>query len=141
MKLIFCCFLGIASIQDYCWKRVQWYVYLLFGGIAWMYQIGYKSSLQEFCMSMLPGIFLLILSFLTREAIGIGDGLFFLVSGWMLSLQENLILLFGGLLLCSGYSLGYLVVSQWRNQDSARKTVIPFLPFLIPVGIWIVVTT
>lgn len=141
MKLLFGCFLVIASIQDYCWKQVEWRVYLLFGGAAWMCQIMGECSFLDFISSMIPGICLLILSFLSRGAIGIGDGLFFLVSGWLLSIQENLLLLFGGLLLCGGYSLGYLVVSQFTGHYGNRKTVIPFLPFLMPVGIWIMVTT
>lgn len=77
---------------------------------------------------------LLALSYAAREAIGKGDGWFFVVSGMYLGVSRNLFLLAGGLGLCFLAGLA-LIVRGIIQGRSVRQLSLPFLPYLIPAGI------
>lgn len=82
--------------------------------------------------SLLPGILLLGISALTKEGVGRGDGWFFLVAGIYMGLGKTLLLLWGSLLLCFPVSLFLLYAGR------GRKKRLPFLPFVLPVGLGVV---
>lgn len=143
-RWIFLLFLLIAAGQDMKRKSVEIRVYIVFGLWAWI-ALGYRQiAVGEpvdwgmMLSGMCPGLGLIGCGLLWRNAIGIGDGCFFLVSGLLLGFWENLELLCYGLLLCGVYCLGYLTWNQIRNHRNVRNYTVPFLPFLVPVGIWIV---
>ena len=54
----------------------------------------------ELFLDLFPGLLLLGISVVTEEAMGKGDGWFFLVSGLFLGFWKNVFLLTGGLFLC-----------------------------------------
>lgn len=97
----------------------------------------------------LPGIALLGLGRLSRGGIGVGDGLFFLMSGLMLRLEENLLVLCAGILLSGLFSLAVLVRRQLKGErisggrggeegeGGSSPVTIPFLPFVAVPGIWL----
>lgn len=145
-RWIFGVFLAIAAGQDFRKKQVDIWVYELFGGFALLngavhllvgaskYQ--WLQSLGGICL----GLLIVGGSVVSHGRIGLGDGYFFCVSGVLLGFQENMMLLCGGVL-CSGlYSLVYLVWMRFAAAEigKMRKQVIPFLPFLIPTGIWLI---
>lgn len=143
-RWIFLLFLFVAAVRDLKKKRVEVWVYVVFGGWA-LFALGYQRILtgQEvdygsLISSLCLGLGLLGCSMLWRDAIGLGDGCFFLVSSLMLGFWENLALLCYGMLLCSLYCLGVLIWNQVYCHRNARNDTVPFLPFLVPVGIWIV---
>jgi leader peptidase (prepilin peptidase) / N-methyltransferase len=76
-------------------------------------------------LSLLPGASLLTFSFLTREAIGVGDGLLFLMIGSLLGLEESLILLTLSLMLSLFAALGI-----WIKKKS-KKAMFPFVPIVL----------
>lgn len=143
-RWMFLLFLLIAAVQDIKRKSVEVRVYAVFGTLA-ILTIGYQWAAKGqavdwsslFC-SLCLGFGLLGCGMLWRDAVGLGDGCFFLVSGLMLGFWENLALLCYGMLLCSIYCLGLLVWKQVRYRQNVRKCTVPFLPFLVPVGIWMV---
>ncbi len=97
------------------------------------------KGLAEVIRSICPGLVLLGVGKVSRGGIGTGDGCFFLISGLLISFWENMMILGYGTLLCGLYSLGYLV---WKRMNrgtlaDARRHTIPFLPFLLPPGIWL----
>lgn len=143
-RWIFLLFLLIAAGQDMKRKSVEIRVYIVFWVWAWI-ALGYRQiAVGEhvdwgmMLSGMCPGLGLIGCGLLWRNAIGIGDGCFFLVSGLLLGFWENLELLCYGLLLCGVYCLGYLAWNQIRHHRNVRNYTVPFLPFLVPVGIWIV---
>lgn len=107
---------------------VRGYDYLVFGKVFFSWSL---------VISLSVGAVLLLLAAVSREAVGMGDGVFFLVSGLYLDYQDTFALFFSGLLLCSIFCLAVGVAGMLRRQSIWSQTI-PFLPFLVPMGIWIV---
>ena len=82
---------------------------------------------------------LLILGQITDGGIGEGDGWFFIVTGFFLEPAENFMLFLSGLIFCSVYSLAYMAAS-FIGGVGVRQKRLPFLPFLLPVGLWLVLS-
>lgn len=80
------------------------------------------------------GALLLFLSHATGEAVGKGDGWFFLISGMYLGFWKNLLLLTGALFLCFPVGAVLFIRDRWVRQNS-QSTSLPFLPFVFLVGI------
>lgn len=97
---------GAAGIGVFLWKR-PWPVINLLGGAA-------------------IGGFLLICSFLSREAIGKGDGYLFCVTGIFLGFQKNIFLLMTAMILCAVYSFVLLITKRCDKTDR-----IAFVPFVL----------
>lgn len=75
-------------------------------------------------MAMLVGGVLFVIAKFTREQIGIGDALVFLVTGIFLDFVENLVLLTGTFLLTGIFSLVWLVRKKKGREDSVA--MMPF---------------
>ena len=75
---------------------------------------------------ILTGGGLLLLSCLSRGAIGRGDGYLLCVAGVYLGIAGTLSLLSGALFLCAIWSLLLLAIKK-----AGKKTEIPFVPFLL----------
>lgn len=142
-KWVFVTFLFIAAAQDLRRKEVEIWVYLLFGGMGlavgiarWVSGEAAYAWMEHLAASGI-GIALLAASAVSRGEIGMGDGCFFLVSGLLLGFWENVILLSYGVLLCGMFCLGYFVWCRFHMAGDVRKRVVPFLPFLVPSGIWL----
>lgn len=72
------------------------------------------------------GIFVILLAFLTKEAIGVGDGLLLSVTGLFLGATENFRLLLSGMVLCA------VVMSIWILLGIIQKEErLPLVPFLL----------
>lgn len=141
---VFLMYLVIAAAQDLRRKSVELWVYAGFGiwallsiGYQWLTESGSVVWVDLFSGVCL-GLGLIGCGLLWKRAIGVGDGCFFLVSGLMLGFWENLALLCYGMLLCCIYCLGLAVWNQVLYHRDMRRHTVPFLPFLVPVGVWIV---
>ncbi len=145
-KWIFGVFLSVAAGQDLRKKKVDVWVYLVFGSFAlssWFYEflsVPESKRIWEIFLKLCPGMMLLGISSISRGGIGIGDGCFFLISGLLLSVRNNLVLLCWGIMLCGMYSFGYLMWIRMKRRSfrKAGGEVVPFLPFLVPFGIWMI---
>ncbi len=124
---------GIGSVLLRLWQMI---IYLMENGNG-----GALKSISamgfDVALGMAVGGFLLLLSLITKEAVGAGDGCFFLVSGIYLGFSKNLLLLGGGLLLCLPVSLSLFLVGM-RKGVNVRNICFPFLPFVFPVGIGVI---
>ncbi|MEE0673010.1 MAG: hypothetical protein UCN44_06945, partial [Enterocloster sp.] len=76
-------------------------------------------------------LLLLGISVVTEEAMGKGDGWFFLVSGLFLGFWKNVFLLTGGLFLCFPVAV-WLMIGRWGKNTGIK---LPLLPFMFPVGL------
>lgn len=93
----------------------------------------------EIVLAMIPGIMLLLLGMLTRGLLGEGDGWFFIVSGFFLGWQECVMLLISGQIFCGIFGLAIMVGAQiGTGRENIRKLRLPFLPFLLPASLWMV---
>lgn len=131
---VFLAFLAAAAWQDLRRQSISVWLYIVFGAGGILLEKGFHP---EMAGSAGVGILLLALGKLCRGAVGDGDGLFFVVSGLYLSAVDNIMLFMWGLMLCSIYSL-FLIARCFLVHTGVRGKTVPFLPFLLPVWIWMV---
>ncbi len=84
-------------------------------------------SIIELCFGLLPGLFLLLLAWLTRK-IGYGDGVVMLTAGLLLGYRSCIALLCFSMLLAALISIVLLALRR-----ANRHTVLPYLPFVTAV--------
>ncbi|MBR5267867.1 MAG: prepilin peptidase [Lachnospiraceae bacterium] len=132
-EVLFFVILLWVSYQDWQQKSISKRSLWLAGILGMGVSLVWKRSLIQMLLSGGIGLFLLILSKCTNGGIGEGDGWFFIVSGWYLDWQDNVQLFLSGLFLCFGVSLILVVQSCFRHQK--KNMTLPFLPFLLPAGI------
>ncbi|MEY8356543.1 prepilin peptidase [Lachnospiraceae bacterium 54-53] len=136
-RIVFGMFLLTGAWQDGREKSIS--VWLLvsagFAGAALSLLRGTFGA--DRILSCLPGCGLLLLSRFTDEAIGSGDGWFFLVSGLFLNALMNFKLLVYGTFLNGLICCGIYLFSRMRGNDVKKKSI-PFLPSLVPVWIGLV---
>ena len=92
-----------------------------------------EAGMTAVALSLLPGACFFLLSFLTREKVGYGDGWVLLMIGLFLGVYRCFLILLVGLLAESSVALVLLVLGKIK-----RDREIPFLPFLL-LGMGVVV--
>lgn len=81
----------------------------------------------DISLSVCFGLVIYFLSYISREGLGIGDAMYFVINGFLLSLKENLILFLSGLLIAFIVSIVLIITKRKVNNNS-----FPFLPCLLP---------
>lgn len=96
------------------------------GGCAGLFYACIRSSESPWLYpaSLLPGTVLLLFSFLTRGAVGAGDGLLLIALAGYLELTDILVIVFSGMLFSSVYGSLRLLMGDKRDREFA------FVPFL-----------
>lgn len=97
---------------------------VVFGVLALLYLLWQEPLVwQEFCRRVLPGMFLLFLSWASKESIGYGDGVAVIVLGlWT-----------GVIFTLAAVCIGTLAAGFWSVICLIRKKTgpLPFIPFLL----------
>lgn len=138
--MVFGTFLMLTSWQDLKSRQIDLWIFMVFGAAAvviW-WNPGNWFGIVSWLECLAGGLFGLAFLWFGRktgERIGVGDGLFFLVSGIMLGLRRCLILFGGAVWLCGIYSLFYVLYGRLKNQLHVGKEKLPFLPFAAAAGI------
>lgn len=118
-------FLAILVPEDIKEKQICAKTVIIFGFLALACQFakGRGNILADIACDLIPGIFLLILSLISKESIGLGDGMAVAVLGLWIGGGKTL------MILCIAWMLAgaYAVVRLIRK----RKEPIPFVPFLL----------
>lgn len=82
-------------------------------------------------LPLLPGLLALLISRLTREALGLGDGLFLLITGLYLPMRSMLLLLLSGILV--GFLVSAVLLIYGRTHGrSMRNVCFPWIPCILP---------
>lgn len=103
-------------------------VTLLTGGVLAairIFQFFHKDVTFELVLGVVPGILVLLLSYFTHGKIGMGDGFVMMVCGTVLSLFENLLLLFLAFVLSAAVGAGLMMFRRVK-----RSYIMPFVPFI-----------
>ena len=138
---LFLLFLGIAAWQDLRTRSISLEV-LTAGAAAGMAVCVLEGrGLEEIVPAMIPGIALLLINRFADGIIGEGDGLFFLVAGFFLEWKEIVLLLISGQFFCGifGLAMAVSVMTIGGGNGNLRKIRLPFLPFLLPIALWMAV--
>lgn len=126
-KVIVLGLLGLCSLEDVRHKRLTIVYILMFGiGGLILHLFAPVCSIYSILCGMLLGIAMILVSFITRGNVGIGDGMLLLVTGVYLGGYGNLQLLMTGLLLAALWALGLLMLKKKKGKDE-----IAFAPFLL----------
>ena len=102
----------------------------------WPFGGGMAFTMQQLLGAAAVGVFLLCVSCITQEAVGEGDGFFFLVAGCYLGFFKTVFLFTGALFLCFPVS-AVLLIRQilCGGAGSVKGGRLPFLPFVLPVAV------
>ena len=119
--------LSIESIADIRSRSVSVLRQAIFWVFAVIFNIEfYYQTLSSVLGGMALGIFLLLVAYVTREGIGYGDGLVFIVTGTYVGLAKNAKLLFASLVVAAVAGIG---VYLFKKRDF--KAQLPFLPCVL----------
>lgn len=126
-KLIMLAGLFYFARQDYKSNMLGVIPLLFFmaAGIVIQWMLG-EASVWRLCCGGAVGIFCLLISAVTSESLGFGDGLLFLGTGMFLELKQNFVLFCGALLLAGGFSGICLLLKKKNKKDN-----IPMAPFVL----------
>ena len=121
--------LGVHAIEDFKRQGVTLPLLAIFGIAGAGIQLyGQKMGALGMGSGIAVGVCLLLLSGLTRQSIGMGDGFLFCVTGVYLGGSKNLELLMMSLFYAALFALG--VVIYRKTYKTQRKQRIPFVPFV-----------
>ena len=82
-------------------------------------------------LPLLPGLLALLISRLSREALGLGDALFLLIAGLYVPMRSMLLLLLSGIL--AGFLISaVLLIYGHIHGRSMRKVCFPWIPCTLP---------
>ena len=119
----------INAWQDYKEREILPWSLGAFGILGIMARMICGKAFRETMLSVLGGLgvgaAMMVVSWVSRAAVGMGDGLLLCMTGVYLGFAENLELLLGALFLCGIYSAVLLI-----RRKAKRKTGVPFVPFL-----------
>lgn len=125
--------LGICTIEDIKNRHVEVLLLLAFGilGIV-LHVFRMRVDIWDILAGMLLGGILFVISVLSQERIGKGDALMVTISGIYLGFWENLILVWGAMLLAG-------IVGVFMLCLRSRGKSLPFAPFLTIMYIFILI--
>ncbi len=119
-------YLGIGSYLDMKNKELPVKFFVAFGMAGILYnKIYHYQSIASMVLGVCTGCIFLIIGWITKEAIGYGDGLGVLVLGIMEGAKGILPVLFAAFCLSGVYGLWRMFVMKGTREDT-----IPFFPFL-----------
>lgn len=125
--LISLIFLVLNSIIDVKYRKISIVLCLFFGMVSFAYLIYYSIfDMLSLLLGVLPGGFLVMISRITRESIGIGDGVVVIILGLINGGMKNITILMYALFLSALFSVGLLLIKKISKKES-----IPFIPFLL----------
>lgn len=121
-------YLLAMSIYDVKRKEIHIRATLITGGVLAafrIFQFCHEGVSLEPILGIVPGILVLLLSHFTHGKIGMGDGFVIMECGMVLSIFENLFLLFFSLVLSAAVGTGLMVFRKVK-----RSYTMPFVPFI-----------
>lgn len=129
-------FLGICAVYDGVEREIPL-------GVVWMgiivalvlhiQGLGGNGTWLAVVSSVMPGVMFWMLSFITGERVGYGDGWMLIMVGLFMGLWKSFLILMVGLILSSLVVLILLVLGKASRNDQ-----LPFAPFLL-LGMGVVV--
>lgn len=118
---------GMAAYRDWKEKQIYLYMPIMAGIVGLILHLLYQErTLLEIFLGAGLGVIMIIIALVSRESIGIGDGVMLMVSGIFLGPWKNLELLISALMLVGVTALFLIVVKK-----KERNYRVPFLPFLL----------
>ncbi len=122
-------FLGICAVSDGVEKKIPLAVVWLGMTAALVLRVAGVAgdgSWRSAVISLMPGMLFWLLSYISGEKVGYGDGWLLAMIGLFMGLWNCFLILITGLLFASFTALALLAVRRITRKDS-----LPFAPFLL----------
>lgn len=119
-------FLTICTYTDLKGKCINICICLMFGVIGMVYRCIFENSnLLSLLQAMIPGIFVMLVSILSKEGIGKGDAIVIGTIGLYIGGINTIIILFNGVIVSC--ITGIIFIAFMKKEKGYR---LPFVPFL-----------
>jgi leader peptidase (prepilin peptidase)/N-methyltransferase len=86
----------------------------------------YEPGIINILSGLIPGLILLVICRISKEAVGKGDVYVVLLLGLMLGFEKTFTILFLSMTMTAVFGLGCLAVGNRKKKDS-----LPFIPFVL----------
>ena len=113
------------AVYDMKTKTVSLSAVAVLAAGVFVYRICTGTGMAELAAGLVPGALVVVLAFVTKESIGMGDGLMLCVLGMFCGWRRCLAVFGLALVLSAALAIVLLVCRR-----AGRKTEIPFLPGL-----------
>ena len=117
--------MAVISFVDIKRKQVSLAVLIPIGAVVLIWKVFQGTEMVAFLTGLVPGVACLLLSYVTGESIGRGDGLVLCILGLLCGMKATLAV-FGLALTFSAIWAIFLLILR----RAGRKTELPFLPCL-----------
>lgn len=124
-ELILGCWLGIQAGVDFKYKEIPVWLSIAGGVIGIVFCIIEKRFFAEVILACLPGVLAFFFSWVSREAMGYGDGMTLVVMGLYLPIRQ--LLSVSLLAFWAAGVVAFVLLIIFRKNGNYR---IPFIPFL-----------
>lgn len=132
-------FMGICALFDIKRKEIPVYAAAvgIFTAAALDFLHIFQGSLSfvDMGMALLPGGFFFLISFVTKEKVGYGDGLLLLMSGLFVGLYRCCFCLCISLLSASVFAI--ILIGMGKAEKNSKIPFAPFLAIGLGVGMFV----
>jgi leader peptidase (prepilin peptidase)/N-methyltransferase len=131
-KLLTVAVLVLCSITDIRCRRIERRILAAYGMfIVAGHLVGNKEGgiiliMEDWMAGMIPGVFCMVISLLSHQALGYGDSILITLCGLSIGLSDCLSILFTAFFCAGIVGLQMLVMRR-----KSRKYELPFVPFLL----------
>lgn len=119
-------FLAAAAYEDYKTEKISMILILTGAAISIAAAVINKDNIMQILYGILTGNAILLIGYASREAVGYGDGLIFIITGIFLGWMNNIVLIAGSLLLAAVCSMILMALRIKKRTDR-----IAFVPFIL----------
>ena len=118
--------LGVICVFDIKRKKIPVYMLIILAaaGIISNFTVG-EFDIEKRIIAMLPGMILLIVSMITKQQIGYGDGLIILIMGLYIDIDDILSIVLSSFLLSSIAAI--ILMTVFKKKKNFEMAFSPFL--------------
>lgn len=118
--------LGVICVFDIIRKKIPVYMLIVLAaaGIISNFTVG-EFDIEKRIIAMLPGMILLIVSMITKQQIGYGDGMIILIMGLYIDIDDILSIVLSSFLLSSIAAI--ILMTVFKKKKNFEMAFSPFL--------------
>lgn len=118
--------LGVICVFDLKRKKIPVYMLIVLAaaGIISNFTVG-EFDIEKRIIAMLPGMILLIVSMITKQQIGYGDGMIILIMGLYIDIDDILSIVLSSFLLSSIAAI--ILMTVFKKKKNFEMAFSPFL--------------
>lgn len=127
--------------EDFKKKKISTTALAIYAVVALMTAFITKKNISngkliDLIYSVGFGMIIYFLSYFSGEGIGFADGMYFVINGFLLTLKENVIIFFSGLLVAFIVGIFMFMFCKQKRKKDLR---LPFMPCILPAIIGLIV--